>query len=96
MELGIIGEFRARPGNEAAVAAAIAKVVPPTAREPACLDIRAWRSNRDAALFFIHSRWTDEAAFDAHAALPHTAQFIATVEPLLTHRVAVARLMRLA
>ena len=96
MELGIIGEFRARPGNEAAVAAAIAKVVPPTAREPACLDIRAWRSNRDAALFFIHSRWTDEAAFDAHAALPHTVTFIETVGPLITHEVEVARLRQIA
>ena len=96
MQLGIIGEFRARPGNEAAVAAAIRKVVPLTAGEAACLDIRAWRSNRDAALFFIHSRWTDESAFDAHAALPHTVEFLATVEPLLTHRIAVARLTQLA
>jgi len=96
MELGVIGEFRARPGHEAAVAAAIAKVVPATARESTCLAIRAWRSNRDTGLFFIHSRWIDEAAFDAHAALPHTVDFIATVEPLLTHRVAVERLTRLA
>jgi quinol monooxygenase YgiN len=96
MELGIIGEFRARPGNEAAVEAAIRKVIPQSAREATCLGIRAYRSTRDPALFFIHSRWTDEAAFEVHSGLPHTVEFLATVEPLLTHRVEVARLTQIA
>lgn len=96
MEFGIIGEFRARPGQESGVEAAIRKVVPPTAREAPCLFIAAWRSNRDPALFFIHSRWADEAGFDAHAALPHTSEFLSAVEPLLTHHVSVARLSRIA
>ena len=91
MELHIIGEFRARPGNEAAVEAAIRQVVPQTRRESTCLGINAFRSNRDAALFFVHSRWRDEAAFEAHARLPHTVAFLAIVEPLLTHKVEVAR-----
>jgi quinol monooxygenase YgiN len=96
MELGIIGEFIARPGHEAAVEAAIRKVVPMSARESTCLGIRAYRSRRDNALFFIHSRWTDEAAFEVHALLPHTVEFIATVTPLLTHEVEVARLTQIA
>ena len=96
MELGIIGEFRARPGNEAAVEAAIVKVIPQSRREITCLGIRAYRSKRDGAVFFIHSRWTDEAAFEAHARLPHTVEFLATIEPLLTHEVEVARLAQIA
>lgn len=96
MELGIIGEFRARPGNEAAVEAAIRNVIPMSARESTCLGIRAYRSRRDAALFFIHSRWTDEAAFEVHALLPHTVEFLTTVAPLLTHEVEVARLTQIA
>jgi quinol monooxygenase YgiN len=32
-----------------------------------------FRSIRDPRLFYIHSRWVDEAAFDTHAGLPHTA-----------------------
>jgi quinol monooxygenase YgiN len=95
MELYIIGEFRPRRGNEAAVEAAIRKVVPPTRVESACLGINAFRSNRDAALFFIHSRWRDEAAFEVHARLPHTVEFLVTVEPLLTHEVEVARVTRI-
>ena len=95
MELCIIGEFRARPGNERAVEAAIARVVPQSRREATCIGISAYRS-RDPARFFIHSRWTDEAAFEEHAKLPHTVEFLATIEPLLTHRVEVARLTQFA
>ena len=95
MELWIIGEFLAQPGKERAVEAAILKVVPQSRSESACLAINAFRSNSDASRFFIHSRWTDEAAFEAHAGLPHTVEFLTTVEPLLTHKVEVARLTRI-
>jgi quinol monooxygenase YgiN len=92
MELTIIGEFRARPGREREVQAAIVKVVPQSRRESTCLGIQAFRSNRDPAVFFVYSRWTDEAAFEVHATLPHTVEFLETLGPLLTHEVAVARL----
>ena len=97
MELAIIGEFRALPGSEREVEVAIRKVVSQTKREPDCLAIHAFKSSRDAALFFIHSRWTDETAFEAHAGLPHTLQFIETVEPLITaQKVEVQRLTLIA
>ena len=95
-DLYIIGEFQARPGQERAVEAAILKVVPPTRLEATCLGITAYRSNRDAARFFIYSRWRDEAAFEAHALLPHTVEFLASIAPLLTHEVEVARLSPIA
>jgi quinol monooxygenase YgiN len=96
MELTIIGEFRARPGQEAAVEAAIRQVVRGTRREPACLSIAAYRSIREAGVFFIHSRWVDADAFEAHSLLPHTVEFLATVGPLLTHPVEVARVTPIA
>jgi len=37
-------------------------VVAPSRAEPGCLDIHAFRSTRDARLFYIHSRWKDEAS----------------------------------
>ena len=94
---GIIGEFVARPGHAPALDAAIRTVVALTAQERDCLGISAWCSNRDPARFFIHSRWRDEAAFDAHAALPHTTEFITTIQPLITaSKVEVARLSQIA
>jgi quinol monooxygenase YgiN len=96
MELYIIGEFHARPGSEGAVEAAIVKVVPKSRSEATCLGINAYRSNKDATRFFIHSRWRDEPAFEAHALLPHTVEFLTTIAPLLTHEVEVARLSQIA
>jgi len=50
--------------------------------EPGCLFIQACSSRRDPAQFFLFSRWVDEPAFQVHADLPRTDQFIATMESL--------------
>ena len=91
MELTIIARFHAREGKAEAVAAAIRQVGAPTQAEPGCLAYAAYRGVRDPALFHVHSRWTDEAAFEAHARLPHTIRFLETVQPLIDHPLDVAR-----
>jgi len=91
MELYIFGRFHALEGSEAAVAAAIREVVPQTRAEPTCLGIQAFHSIREPRLFYIYSRWTDEAAFEYHAKLPHTVRFVGTVEKLIDHPVSVTR-----
>jgi quinol monooxygenase YgiN len=95
MELFIFGRFHARPGNEGAVASAVQDVLGPTRSEPGCLGIEAFRSIRDPQLFYIHSRWKDEAAFEEHAGLAHTVRFIERVEPLIDHPLDVARTARI-
>jgi quinol monooxygenase YgiN len=85
MEILIFTRFHARPGTEAAVEEALRDVVLPSRAEAGCLDIHAFHSIRDPQVFYIHSRWKDEAAFDVHAKLPHTVRFIERVEPLLDH-----------
>lgn len=91
MELYIFGRFHAREGQDSSVAAAIADVLEPTSDEPGCLSVHAFRSIRDPRLFYIHSSWVNEEAFDAHAALPHTVRFIERVETLIDHPLDVAR-----
>jgi quinol monooxygenase YgiN len=73
------------------VAAALREVVPPTRAEAGCLAINAHRSTRDSRLFYIHSRWTDEAAFELHARQPHTVRFLEKVQPLIDHALDVTR-----
>lgn len=85
MELFIFARFHAREGQEAAVAAALRDVVGPSRAEPGCLAIAAYRSVRDPRLFWIHSRWIDEAAFETHAELPHTVRFVERVQQLIDH-----------
>ena len=93
--LTIFGRFHARPGCEAAVAAAIAEVVSATRAETPCLGIDGFRDLRDGRLFFIHSRWPAEAAFELHAGLAHTVRFLETVRGLVDEPVEVRRAGRL-
>jgi quinol monooxygenase YgiN len=72
VERAIFARFHARKGQEGAVAAVLAEQVPAARSEPGCVAIAAYRSARDHRLFWIHSLWADEAAFEAHAGLPRT------------------------
>ncbi len=91
MELFIFARFHARPGNESAVEEAFGNLLGPSREEVGCLNIHAFRSTRDSRLFYIHSHWTNEAAFDNHASLPHTVRFIERVESLIDHPLDVTR-----
>ncbi len=95
MGLHIIARFHAKPGNEAAVAEAILDGQGPSRQEPDCLYIDAFRSVREPRLFFIHSHWKDEEAFELHADLPHTVRFLERVEPLIDHPFDINRTERL-
>ena len=91
MELFIFGRFHALAGREAALEAAIRDVVAPSRKEAGCVGFNAFRSIRDVRLFYIHSRWRDESAFEIHATLPHTTRFLERVEPLIDHEFDIAR-----
>jgi len=95
MELFIFARFYARPGDDGAVAEGLLEVLGPSREEPGCLSIHAFRSTRDPRLFYIHSSWKDEAAFEHHASLPHTLRFVERVEPLIDHLFDVTRARRI-
>jgi quinol monooxygenase YgiN len=75
--------LHAREGQESAVEEALRGVTGPSREEAGCLSFHTFRSMRDRRLFYIHSRWVDEAAFQAHAELPHTLRFLKRVDALL-------------
>jgi quinol monooxygenase YgiN len=83
--------LHAREGQEHDVIAALERVAAPTREEPGCVAFNGFRSVRDPRLFYIHSAWADHAAFDRHAELPHTVEFIRLVDTLLDEPRAVAR-----
>ena len=96
MELAIIARFHAREGQEVAVAAALREQVPGVRTEPGCLSINAYGSTRDPRLFWIYSRWTDEAAFEVHAELARTQRFVEHVQGMIDHPFAADRARMLA
>ena len=79
MEQYTFVRLHAREGEESAV------------EEAGCLSFHTFRSMRNRRLFYIHSRWVDEAAFQAHAGLPHTVRFLERVDALLDQPRDVAR-----
>ena len=91
MELFIFARFHAREGQEAEVVAALRDTVVPSSAEAGCLAIAAYRSTRDPRLFWIHSRWRDEAAFELHAEQPHTVRFLERVQQLIDHPLDITR-----
>ncbi|MBV8073486.1 MAG: antibiotic biosynthesis monooxygenase [Acidobacteriaceae bacterium] len=54
-------------------------------REAGCIRMEVFESVNEPFVFAIHSEWTNEAAFDLHATLLHTAQFLSAAEQLLGH-----------
>jgi len=83
VEQHVFVRLHAREGEERAVEEALREVMGPSRAEPGCLDFHLFRSMRDPRLFFIHSRWLDEVAFQHHAVLPHTEHFLKKVDVLL-------------
>ena len=91
-QLFIFARFHALPGQEKGVEHALRKIIAPTRQqEPGCLEIHIFRSIKDARLFYIHSRWVDEAAFDHHIRQPYIKQFAEEVEPLVDHKLDTTR-----
>ena len=91
MEMFIFTRFDSQPGRSGAFEEVLREVVAASRKEEGCLSIHAFRSIRNSNVFYIHSRWKDEAAFDTHASLPHTLRFIEQAEPLLDHEIQAQR-----
>ena len=91
MEIDTIVRFHAKEGREQDIAEVMREASAAVRAERGCVHIGYFHSTRDPRLFFIHSRWKDEAAFEVHAELPHTLRFLERVEPLLDHELKVDR-----
>ncbi len=83
MEQYVFVRLHAREGQESAIEEALRGVTGPTRQEVGCLSFHTFRSMRDRRLFYIHSRWVDEAAFQKHAGLLHTVRFLERVDTIL-------------
>ncbi len=79
--------FEPLPGKAAAFREELLRVNEPSRAEPGCVAIDVFESLREPAVFAIHSEWVDETAFERHARLPHTLQFLEAAQRLLTHPV---------
>ena len=91
----IFAKFHALEGKQGEATQALEEVLGPTRNEPGCIRIHAFRSIRDGRLFYIHSKWKDEEAFENHAQLPHTVRFRKRMETVIDHAFEVNRTERI-
>lgn len=87
MPFHFIAHFHPLEGKKDAFRMELTRVAGPSRAEPGCLDLQVFESIHPPTSFAIHSTWTDEAAFELHATMPHTVEFLAAAEPLLSHAV---------
>ncbi len=87
MSVHFVVRFEPQPGKAGAFREELLRVVGPSRAETGCVAIHVFESLREPFLFAIHSEWIDEAAFELHAQLPRTVQFLAAAKDLLTHPV---------
>ena len=80
-------QFEPLPGKAVEFREELLRVSESSRSETGCVAMHVFESLREPLVFAIHSEWLDEAAFDLHARLPHTMQFLAAAEKLLTHPV---------
>ena len=81
--MAFTARFHVRPEFVEEVIETLRIGIPATRREPGCISIRAITSLRDTQLFFIQSDWIDEAAFNVHAQLPRTIEFVGKMEKMV-------------
>jgi len=91
MEIYIFAKFHVLAGTEGEAREALEEVLGPTRNEPGCFSIHAFRAIRDGRLFYIHSKWREEEAFEIHARLPHTVRFRKRMEACIDHAFEVSR-----
>ena len=63
---------------------------PPRA-EPGCVHIHLYQSIREPMVFFIHSEWVDEEAFNRHPEFPHMRRFLSVIDDGITEPLVAAR-----
>lgn len=76
MSYVVIARYRVRAGAEDLVAEALAKMVEPTRAEPGNRRYEVYREPADSAIFVLFEEYADKAAFEAHLASGHFAQWL--------------------
>lgn len=96
MPLDVFVRFEPQPGKQSQLLDELTRVLAPTRTELGCIRIHLYEATRDPFVYFIHSEWTDESAFDAHAKLPHMIRFLGLIGELIAHPLQAVRTKQIA
>jgi quinol monooxygenase YgiN len=77
--INVMGTARLAPGEIERLVPALAKQSAASEAEDGCEQYTFSRDIRDPDLLIVSERWRDQAALDAHFAMPHMAEFNAVL-----------------
>lgn len=87
MSFVVTAVWTAKPGNEEAVAAAVAKLVEPSRSEPGIIFYQPHRDAEDPRRFFFYEQYEDRTAYEAHGSSDHFTKWgFGEAIPLLESR----------
>jgi quinol monooxygenase YgiN len=75
MTFVVAATWTAKPGEEAAVATALAQLAPASRAEPGMVLYQAHRDPDNPNLFFLYEQYVDQAAYEAHTESDHFQRF---------------------
>jgi len=78
-----IAVLKAKPGQEQALKAGLLALVEPTRTEPGNLDYVLFELRDEPGTFYMREAFKNQAALDAHYAMPYFQRFAATADDLL-------------
>ena len=88
-EVSAVVTFKVPAGMEAEFEKTFAAARVFVKQEPGCLSWDLFKHQKDAGVYFIVERYTDQAAFDAHVANPALKEFGPSLRPAMTERTVV-------
>jgi len=81
--VNIVAEFTAHPGSEGGLIQALSSVAGPTRQEAGCLRFELQQSRDDTQVVTAIERFQDQAAVDAHVAMPYIVDLFENKLPQL-------------
>ena len=75
--------LKAKPGQRQALKTGLLSLIEPTRAEPGNLDYVLFERQDEPGTFYMREAFKDQAALDAHFAMPYFQRFAATADDLL-------------
>ena len=92
----VVATFRAKPGREDDLRAALETMVGPSHDDPGFVTYDLHQGIQDPTFFAFYENWTSEELLDRHGDSPHVAAFNARGDELLAEPAHVDRVRRIA
>jgi len=89
--LTIVARFRAKPGMQDQVRAALRALLAPTRAESGCINYDLHESLEDPRNFVLYENWVTTEQLEAHLKTPHLVQFLAAAPSILEGGVEISR-----